>query len=108
MPRRLSWAAREGVPAGALAARIGSEAGGLKAIVAAERAARRPAVLADRLGRAARTPARRAIAGPCRSSMSLARMPFVLLLARREGEAWPIVAPVADEQMVEKAIRKAA
>ena len=103
----LSWAARVGVPAGALAARIESAPGGLKAIVAAERAARRPAVLADRWDE---------LRARLRAAPPLARValavdgadPFVLLLARREGDGLAIVAPIADQQMIEKAIRKAA
>lgn len=103
----LSWAAREGVPAGALAARIEKEPGGLKAIVAAERVARRPAVLADRWAE---------LRARLRAAPSLARValevdgtdPFVLLLARRDGDGLAVVAPVVDGQLIEKAIRKAA
>lgn len=103
----LSWAARVGVPTGALAARIEGEPGGLKAVVAAERAARRPAVLADRWDE---------LRARLRAAPPLARLaldvdgadPFVLLLARREGDGLAIVAPIADQRMIEKAIRKAA
>ncbi len=103
----LSWAAREGVLAGALAARIESEPGGLKAIVAAERAARRPAALADRW---AELRARlRAVPPLARLALEVeGTEPFVLLLARRDGDGLAVVAPVMDGQLIEKAIRKAA
>ena len=101
----LSWAQREGIAPGELAEYIESFDGGLKAIVAAERTARRPAPKPDRWEElrerlhSARPLARVdiAIAGEAE---------FVLLVARRDGESFDIVAPVADAKLVEQAIRK--
>jgi hypothetical protein len=103
----LSWAQREGVAAGALAERIEEQEGGLKAIVAAERAARRPAPKPDRW---AELRARLHGAPPlARVEIAVAGDDeFVLLVARRDGSGFDIVAPVADAKLVEQAIRKSA
>jgi hypothetical protein len=100
----LSWARRQALPAGALRERLESE--GLKALVQAERKARRPEPKPDS-GEAAREALRSVrplghvdIPGP---------EEFVLLIARRdEVGGLAVLAPVADEAMLERAIRKAA
>ena len=101
----LSWAQREGVAPGELAEHIENFEGGLKAIVAAERAARRPAPKPDRWAE---------LRTRLHSARPLARVDiavagedeFVLLVARREGTGFDIVAPVSDARLVEHAIRK--
>jgi len=103
----LSWAKREGVAQGGLAQRIASEAGGLKAIVAAERAHRRPAPKPDRWAE---------VRAELKTRRPLARVDiaidgdgdFVLLVARRDGDGLAILAPVADEKLIDQAIRKSA
>jgi hypothetical protein len=103
----LSWAGREGIAAGALAQAIEGFDGGLKGIVAAERAHRRPAAKPDRWGD---------LRAALHAAPPLARVEiqvagsdeFVLLVARRDGDGLAIVAPVADQRLVEKAIRKTA
>jgi hypothetical protein len=100
----LSWARRQALPAGALRERLESE--GLKALVQAERRARRPEPRPDQ-GEAAREALRSArplghvdIPGP---------EEFVLLIARRdEVGGLAVLAPVPDEAMLERAIRKVA
>jgi hypothetical protein len=103
----LAWAQREAIESGALAERIESFEGGLKAIVAAERAARRPAPKPDRWAeRRARLHSARPLA---RVEIAIAgQEEFVLLVARRDGAGFDIVAPVADARLVEQAIRKSA
>ena len=103
----LSWAAREEVPAGALAARIEAFEGGLKGIVAAERAARRPAPRADRWDEIR---ARLHNAPPlAKVNIAVAgEAEFVLLVGRRDADGIAIVAPVADARLVKQAIRKSA
>lgn len=101
----LSWAQREGVTAGALAQAIEGFDGGLKGIVAAERAHRRPAAKPDRWG---------AVRAALHAAPPLARVEirvagsdeFVLLVARRDGDGLAILAPVADQRLVDQAIRK--
>jgi hypothetical protein len=100
----LSWARREQLPAGGLRERLESD--GLKTLVQAERRARRPEPKPDQ-GEAARETLRAVrplghvdIPGP---------EEFVLLIARRdEVGGLAVLAPVADEAMLERAIRKAA
>jgi hypothetical protein len=101
----LSWAQREDIAPGALAARIEGLEGGLKAIVAAERAARRPAPRPDRW---AELRERLHNARPlARVDIAIAgQEEFVLLVARRDGASFDIVAPVDDAKLVEQAIRK--
>jgi hypothetical protein len=101
----LSWAQREGIARGALAEHVENFEGGLKAIVAAERAARRPAPKPDRW---AELRDRLHNARPlARVEMAIAgQEEFVLLVARRDGEGFDIVAPVSDAKLVEQAIRK--
>jgi hypothetical protein len=103
----LSWAKREAVPAGTLAQRIEADAGGLKAIVAAERAWRRPAAKPDRWAEV------RAMlhAAPPLAKIDLVvagEGDFVLLVARRDEDGLAIVAPVADQRLIDQAIRKRA
>jgi hypothetical protein len=103
----LSWAQRAGIAPGALAEHIESFEGGLKAIVAAERAARRPAPKPDRWAE---------LRERLHNARPLARVEiivagqeeFVLLVARRDGAGFDIVAPVSDAKLVEQAIRKSA
>jgi len=95
------------VPPGALAERIESHQGGLKGVVAAERAARRPAPKPDRWAE---------IRAALHSAPPLARVDidvagdneFVLFVARREADGFAVVAPVADQKLVDQAIRKSA
>jgi hypothetical protein len=102
----LAWAKRSGIAPGALAEAIERHAGGLKGVVAAERAARRPAAGPDRWA---------AIRAALHGARPLARVEidiagdddFVLLLARRDAHGFAIVETVADQGLVEKAIRKA-
>ena len=100
----LSWARRQDLPAGALRERLEGE--GLKSLVQAERRARRPEPMPD-TGDAAREALRAVrplghvdIPGP---------EEFVLLIARRdEVGGLAVLGPVADEALLERAIRKAA
>ena len=103
----LSWAKRERVSAGTLAALLEAHEGGLKGVVAAERAWRRPAAKPDRWAE---------VREQLHAAPPLARVEievagadeFVLLVARREVHGFDIVAPVADQALVDKAIRKSA
>ena len=103
----LSWAKRERVSAGTLAALLEAHEGGLKGVVAAERAHRRPAAKPDRWAE---------VRAQLHNAPPLARVDievpgeeeFVLLVARRAAEGFDIVAPVADQALVDKAIRKSA
>ncbi|HYI47087.1 MAG TPA: hypothetical protein VEX35_01360 [Allosphingosinicella sp.] len=103
----LSWARREGVAAGTLAALIEAHEGGLKGVVADERAHRRPEARPDRWAE---------IRAALHSAAPLARVElevagedeFVLLVARRDAGGLAIVAPVCDQALVERAIRKSA
>jgi hypothetical protein len=103
----LSWAKRERVSAGTLAALLEVHEGGLKGVVAEERAHRRPAPKPNRWAElraqmhAAPPLARVANAGKGEDE-------FVLLVARRAADGFDIVAPVADQALVEQAIRKSA
>jgi hypothetical protein len=100
----LSWARRQDLPAGALRERL--EAEGLKAIVHAERRARRPEPKPD-LGEAAREALR--AARPLGHVDLPGEAEFVLLIARRdEVGGLAVVAPVEDEALLERAIRRAA
>ncbi len=100
----LSWARRENFPAGALRERLESD--GLKALVQAERRARRPEPKPDQ-GEAARAALR--AARPLGHVDIPGEAEFVLLIARRdEVGGLAVVAPVADEALLERAIRKAA
>jgi hypothetical protein len=100
----LSWARRQDLPSGALRDRLESE--GLKALVQAERRARRPEPKPD-TGEAAREVLRSA--RPLGHVDIPGKAEFVLLIARRdEVGGLAVVAPVADEALLERAIRKAA
>jgi hypothetical protein len=103
----LSWAKREGIPAGTFAQHIEAHDGGLKSIVVAERAARRPGPKPDRWADLrARLHAARPLA---RVDIQVAGdEEFVLLVARRDGDGLAILAPVTDAKAVEHAIRKSA
>jgi hypothetical protein len=100
----LSWARRNDLPSGALRERLESE--GLKALVQAERRARRPEPKADN-AEAAREALRSV--RPLGHVDIPGEAEFVLLIARRdEVGGLAVLAPVADEAMLERAIRKAA
>jgi hypothetical protein len=100
----LSWARREDLPSGALRDRLESE--GLKSLVQAERRARRPEPKPD-TGESARAALRSA--RPLGHVDIPGKAEFVLLIARRdEVGGLAVVAPVADEALLERAIRKAA
>jgi hypothetical protein len=100
----LSWARRQDLPAGGLRERLESE--GLKTLVQAERRARRPEPRPDS-GEAAREILRSA--RPLGHVDLPGEAEFVLLIARRdEVGGLAVVAPVADEALLERAIRKAA
>lgn len=103
----LVWAGTEQVPSGQLSERIASFEGGIKGIVAAERARRRAP--------AAETPWDR-VRDELRARPSVARVrihvagdaEFVLLVARREAGELAIVAPVTDDKLVDRALRRVA
>jgi hypothetical protein len=100
----LSWARRHDLPSGALRDRLESE--GLKSLVQAERRARRPEPKPDS-GEAAREALRSA--RPLGHVDIPGKAEFVLLIARRdEVGGLAVVAPIADEALLERAIRKAA
>ncbi|HEX8622094.1 MAG TPA: hypothetical protein VF718_08990 [Allosphingosinicella sp.] len=100
----LSWARRENLPSGALRERLESD--GLKALVQAERRARRPGPRPDG-GEAARETLR--AARPIGHVDLPGKAEFVLLIARRdEVGGLAVVAPVEDDALLERAIRKAA
>ncbi|MGZ8306755.1 MAG: PAS domain-containing protein [Allosphingosinicella sp.] len=100
----LSWARREALPAGALRERLESD--GLKTLVQAERRARRPEPKPDS-GESAREALRSV--RPLGHVDLPGEAEFVLLIARRdEVGGLAVLAPVADEAMLERAIRKAA
>jgi hypothetical protein len=102
----LSYAQRRQVSSGGFQQLIDQQPGGLKALVAAEREARRPEPRPDTRGEAARAKLRAA------PSISLAEVPateeFAVVITRRtaDGQHEP-VAIVADEALVERAIRRA-
>jgi hypothetical protein len=100
----LSWARRERLPAGALRERLESD--GLKTLVQAERRARRPEPKPDS-GEEARETLR--ALRPLGHVDIPGKEEFVLLIARRdEVGGLAVLAPVVDEAMLERAIRKAA
>jgi hypothetical protein len=100
----LAFARRENLPLGALRARL--EKDGLKNLVQAERRARRPEPKAG-AGEAARLRLRSATP-VAHVAIDAGGAEFVLLLARREGTGVAVVSALADEALVERAIRKAA
>jgi hypothetical protein len=104
----LSWAQREGVAPGAFAERLENTPGGLKALVQAERKARRPAPSTDAIETAR---ARLRDAGPL-GFVELAvegDSEFVLFVGRRQPDGRiAIVAPLADDGLTDRAVRKAA
>jgi len=100
----LSWARRQKLPVGALRERLEDE--GLKTLVQAERRARRPEPKPD-TGEAARETLRSA--RPLGHVDLPGKEEFVLLIARRdEVGGLAVIAPIADDAMLERAIRKAA
>ena len=100
----LSWARRQDLAAGDLRERLESD--GLKALVQAERRARRPEPRPD-TGDAARETLRSF--RPLGHVDIPGKAEFVLLIARRdEVGGLAVLAPVLDEAMLERAIRKVA
>ena len=99
----LSWAKREGVPAGALAKRIEAEGGGLNGRGRAERVTprREARPLGEIRGAAFAPPLAKWTSGSGEGE-------FVLLVARRDADGLAIVAPVSDSRLIEQAIRKTA
>jgi hypothetical protein len=101
----LSFAQRQDIAVGAFQDFIEKQPGGLKALVAAERQARRPEARGDTKGEVARARLRNA------PTISLAEVPadeeFAVVVTRRgaDGTHEP-VAIVADEALVERAIRR--
>jgi hypothetical protein len=103
----LSWAQRQQLEPGSLAAYLESFDGGLKGVVQAERRARRPAPRPDPWAEI-----RERLLG----AAPLARVDievsgtdeFVLLVARREANGFAVVAPVQDQALVQRALRKTA
>lgn len=103
----LSYALRQEVALGGFQNLIEKQAGGLKALVAAERQARRPDAKPDVKGEVARARLRSA------PPISLADLPqedeFALVVTRRGADGrHEAVAIVADEALVERAIRHTA
>jgi hypothetical protein len=103
----LSFAQRQGVPAGGFQDFIELQPGGLKALVSAERQARRPEPKSDTKGEIARARLRSA------PSISLAEVPageeFAVVVTRRGADGThELVAIIDDEALVERAIRRAA
>ena len=103
----LSYAQRRDIGAGGFQIFIESQPGGLKALVAAERDARRPEPRPDTRGEAAR--ARLRTVAPISLEEVPADEEFAVIVTRRgaDGRHEP-VAVVADEGLVERAIRKVA
>ncbi|MEO7365061.1 MAG: hypothetical protein ABIW03_01935, partial [Sphingomicrobium sp.] len=103
----LSYAQRQGVAPGGFEALVDRQPGGLKGLVAAERQARRPEPKANNAGDAARDRLR------CARPLALETLPadeeFCLVLTRRgaDGTHQP-VAQIADQALVERAIRRTA
>jgi hypothetical protein len=101
----LSFAQRQDIAVGAFQDFIEKQPGGLKALVAAERQARRPEAKGEMKGEVARARLRNA------PTISLAEVPadeeFAVVVTRRgaDGTHEP-VAIVADEALVERAIRR--
>jgi hypothetical protein len=102
----LTYARRQKVEAGGFFDLIESRTGGLKALVAAEREARRPEPKPDTKGEIAR--ARLRLVPPISLAEVLTGDEFAVVVTRRnaDGRHEP-VAVVADEQLVERAIRAA-
>lgn len=103
----LSYAFRQQVALGDFQDLIEKQPGGLKALVAAERQARRPEAKADSQGEVARARLRTA------SPISLEDVPadeeFAVVVTRRGADGrHEAVAIIADEALVERAIRRAA
>jgi hypothetical protein len=103
----LSYAQRQGIAPGGFQNLIEQQAGGLKALVAAEREARRPEPRPDTRGEAARAKLRTA------PTIALAEIPaaeeFAVIVTRRGADGChEAVAVIADEALIERAIRRAA
>ena len=103
----LSFAERSGIDFGDFQPFIEKQAGGLKGLVAAERLARRPEPRSDTRGETARAALRN------RDTLALADLPtnaeFALVLTRRNAAGvHEVIGLVADEALVEKAVRAAA
>ena len=100
----LDHARRHGVDAGALPSFLDLHAGGIKAVVAAERAARRPRGAADPFAQAQAELRTR----PVLAEMTLPGAgEWVVLVARRDGDAVQVLAELAAPGLVEQAVRRA-
>ena len=103
----LAHGRRQGLAEGALPSFLEGHPGGLKGVVAAERALRTPAPARDS-GDAAREKLR-ALAPKAKVAIDAGDAEFVILVARRAADgSLDVLAPVADEALVDRAIRKAA
>jgi len=103
----LSFAERSGIDFGEFQPFIERQPGGLKGLVAGERQARRPEPRPDTRGETARAALRN------RDTLALADLPtnaeFALVLTRRNpAGVHEVIGLVADEALVEKAVRAAA
>jgi hypothetical protein len=102
----LSYARRQQLGRGGFLPFVERQPGGLKALVAAERQARRPNAKADDKGEAARAKLRDA---PALDLQSVGGdQEFTLVIARRTADGVEAVAVVADEALIERAIRRSA
>jgi hypothetical protein len=103
----LSYGRRQALPSGGFADYLERYAGGLKGIVQAERRERRPTPKPD-TGNAA-IEALRSAEPIAVIDMDAGETEFVLLVARRQPDGRiAVVAPVTDQALVDRAIRKAA
>ncbi|MDQ3246041.1 MAG: hypothetical protein M3Q52_03945 [Pseudomonadota bacterium] len=102
----LSYARRQQLGRGSFLPFVEGQPGGLKALVAAERQARRPNRTVDDKGEAARARLRTAPALDLQSVGG--EEEFTLVIARSTAHGVEAVAVVADEALIERAIRRAA
>jgi hypothetical protein len=104
----LSWARRQDVPQGGFLEHLESHDGGLKALVQAERRARRPEPRADAADEMRQ--ALRAAVPVGFVDLDTGGAEFALLVARRDSDGRLAIVgrPVADQALIDRAIRKAA
>ncbi|WP_375392883.1 hypothetical protein [uncultured Sphingomonas sp.] len=101
----LDHARRHAVAAGALPGFLELHAGGIKAVVEAERAARRPSTRPDAFAQAAAELRAR----PVLAELALPGIDeWVVLVARREGDAVQVLGEIAAAGFVQQAVRRAA
>jgi hypothetical protein len=100
----LDHARRHGVEAGALPSFLDLHVGGIKAVVAAERAARRPRGVVDPFAQAQAELRTR----PVLAEVTLpGEGEWVVLVARRDGDAVQVLAEVDTPTLVQQAVRRA-